>query len=238
MTSTSKNARVAGFFYLLLVLIGPFRLLYVPSALFVSGNATATANNITAHELLFRVGIVSDLLTGTMGLVVALALYQLFKGVNQDLARLMVILGGLAVTPIYFLNTLNDAAALLLVRGANSLSVFDQPQRNALAMLFLRLHHHGILANEIFWGLWLFPFGLLVYRSRFLPRFLGVWLIINGFAYLALSFTGFLLPQYEDMVSNIALPAQLGEIAIMLWLLIKGAKLQPLDPAASSLEAG
>jgi hypothetical protein len=133
---------------------------------------------------------------------------------------------------------LNDAAALLLVSGADFLSVFEKPQRDALAMLFLRLHHHGVLANEIFWGLWLFPFGGLVYRSRLLPRFLGVWLIIGGFGYLAISFTGLLLPQYEDMVSNIAFPGMLGELAIMLWLLIKGAKPQPLDAAASSSAAG
>ena len=102
---------------------------------------------------------------------------------------------------------LNDAAALMLARGADFLSVFEKPQRDALAMLFLRLHHQEVVAAEIFWGLWLFPLGVLVYRSRFLPRFLGVWLIINGFAYLAMSFTGLLLPQYEDMVSNIAFPA-------------------------------
>ncbi|HEY5574658.1 MAG TPA: DUF4386 domain-containing protein, partial [Anaerolineales bacterium] len=149
------------------------------------------------------------------------------------LAALMVILGGLMVVPIYFLNTLNDAAALMLVRGADFLAVFEKPQRDALAMLFLRLHHHGVVANEIFWGLWLFPFGILVFRSGFLPRVLGVWLIINGFAYLAISFTGLLLPEYESMVFNSALPATLGEIAIMLWLLIKGAKVRPLAAAAS-----
>ena len=109
-----------------------------------------------------------------MAIFLTLALYRLLKGVDQDLARLMVILGSLMVTPIYFLNTLNDVAALLLARGADFLSVFDKPQRDALAMLFLRLHHGGVVANEIFWGLWLFPFGLLVYRSRFLPRILGV----------------------------------------------------------------
>ena len=87
-------------------------------------------------------------------------------------------------------------------------------------------------------GLWLFPLGVLAYRSRFLPRFLGVWLVINGFAYLAMSFTGLLLPQYEDLVSNIVFPAQLGELAFMLWLVIKGAKPQPLGAAASSLAAG
>ena len=142
------------------------------------------------------------------------------------------------VTPIYFLNALNDAAALMLVRGADFLSVFEKSQRDALAMLFLRLHHHGVLANEIFWGLWLFPLGVLVFRSRFLPRFLGVWLIINGFAYLILSFTGLLLPQYEDMVSNIAFPAQLGELAFMLWLVIKGANPQPSVAPSSAPPGG
>ena len=237
MTSTSKNARVAGLLYLSL-LTAPLRLIYIPSTLFVSGNATATANNIAAHQTLFRLGIVSDLFTGTMVIFLTLALYRLFKGVDQNLARLMVILGSLMVTPIYFLNTLNDAAALVLVRGADFLSVFEKPQRDALAMLFLRLHHHGVVANEIFWGLWLFPFGLLVYRSRFLPRILGVWLIINCFAYLAVSFTGLLFPQYEQMVFNSAFPAMLGELAIMLWLVIKGAKPQPLDAVASSSAAG
>ncbi|HLE35676.1 MAG TPA: DUF4386 domain-containing protein [Candidatus Acidoferrales bacterium] len=232
MSSTHNPGRVAGFLYLLLVVTAPLRLMYIPSTLFVRGDATATANNIAAHETLFRLGIVSDLLSGTICIFLVLALYRLLKGVDQNHAVLMVILGGLMPSAIYFLNTLNDAAALLLVRGADFLSVFDKPQRDALAMLFLRLHHHGVVANEIFWGLWLFPFGILVYRSGFLPRILGVWLIVNGFAYLAISFTGLLLPQYESMVFNSALPATLGEIAIMLWLLIKGAKVQPLAAPA------
>jgi len=223
MDSTKKNARVAGLLYLCLM-TAPLRLVYIPSVLFVQGNATATADNIAAHELLFRFGIASDLLTATMAIFLTLALYRLFKGVDHDLARLMVILGSLMVTPIYFLNTLNDVAALLLVRGADFLVVFDKPQRDALAMLFLRLHHAGVLVNEVFWGLWLFPFGLLIYRSRFLPRFLGIWLIVNCFAYLAISVTGLLLPQYEAIVSKIVFPAMIGELAVILWLLIVGAK--------------
>ncbi len=231
MHPTDKAARIAGATYLLL-LVAPLRLIYIPSALFVRGNATATANNIAAHELLFRLGIVGDLFTGTMVIFVMLALYRLFKGVDQSLATLMVILGGLMVTPIYFLNSLNDAAALLLVRGADFLSVFEKTQRDALAMLFLRLHHQGVVVNEIFWGLWLLPLAFLVIRSGFLPRFLGVWLIINGFAYVITSFTGLLLPQYESMVSNITFPALLGELAFMLWLLIRGAKVQLLAKEA------
>jgi Domain of unknown function (DUF4386) len=233
MHPTDKAARVAGAIYLLLVFTAPLRLIYIPSALFVRGNATATADNIAAHELLFRLGIVGDLLTGTIAIFLVLALYRLLKEVDRNHAALMVILGGLMVAPIYFLNALNDVAALLLARGTDFLSVFEKPQRDALAVLFLRLHHHGVVANEIFWGLWLFPLAVLVIRSGFLPRILGIWLIINGFAYLTISFTGLLLPQYEVMVSNIAFPALLGEVAIMLWLLIKGAKVQPVVAAAS-----
>ena len=227
MSFTHNPGRVAGLLYLLLIVIAPLRLIYIPSTLIVRGNATATANNIAAHELLFRLGIASDLLAGTILIFLVLALYRLLKGVDENQAVLMVILGGLIPATIDFLNVLNDAAALVLVRGADFLSVFEKPQRDALAMLFLRAHHQEVLAAEILWGLWLFPLAILVYRSRFLPRFLGVWLIINGFAYLVMSFTGLLSPQYEELVSNIAFPALLGEIAIMLWLLIKGAKPQP-----------
>jgi len=145
---------------------------------------------------------------------------------------LMVIVGGVLPAAIDFFNVVNDAAALILVRGADFLNVFDKPQRDALAMLFLRLHGQEIVGAEILWGLWLFPLAILVIRSRFLPRFLGYWLILNGVAYLALSFTGLLLPQYENMVSNFAFPAQLGELAFMLWLVIKGVNVSKLHEGA------
>jgi hypothetical protein len=226
MTPTSKNARVAGLLYLLLTIAAPFRLIYIPSKLFVHGNATATANNIAAHESLFRLGMVSDLFCGVILIFLVLAFYRLFKEVDQKLAVLVVVLGGVIPAAIDFFNVLNDAAALIFARGTDFLSVFTKPQQDALTLLFIRLHHQEIVAAEILWGLWLFPLAVLVIRSRFLPRFLGVWLIVNGFAYLAMSFTGLLLPQYEDTVSNIAFPALLGELATMLWLLIKGARVQ------------
>jgi hypothetical protein len=232
MNSTHNPGRVAGIWYLLLCVFAPLRLVYIPSKLFVPGNATVTVNNIAAHGWLFRFGIVGDLVCGVILIFLVLAFYRLFKGVGQNLAVLVVILGGVMPATIDFLNVLNDAAALMLVRGADFLSVFDKPQRDALAMLFLRLHHKEIVAAEILWGLWLFPLAILVYRSHFLPRFLGVWLIINGFAYLTMSSTGLMLPRYEDMVSNIAFPALLGEIALMLWLVIKGAK-PPWDATGS-----
>jgi hypothetical protein len=103
-----------------------------------------------------------------------------------------------------------------------------------MTALFLNLHHYGIVVNEVFWGLWLLPFGILVHKSRFLPRLLGVWLMLNCFAYLVQVVAGVLLPQYAEMVSNIVFPVQFGEIAIMLWLLIMGAKQPVAAPLASS----
>src|SRR5205814_1180216 len=224
MTSLSKNARVAGLLYILASVVGVVRLIYIPNKLIVDGNAAATASNIAAHELLFRLGMVSYLVASALWIFVPLALYRLLKGVDQGLAILMVILGSLMQVPIFFVNMVNDAAALLFARGADFLSVFDKPQREAFAMLFLNLHHHLDLANAVFWGLWLLPFGLLVYRSRFLPRFLGLWLMLGCFGYLALSFTGLLFPQYEDKVFTYAQPLMIGEVATMLWLVIMGAK--------------
>ena len=224
MTTLSKNARIAGLLYFGLTLTGPVRLIYIPSVLFVSGSAAATAHNIASHDLLFRAGIFADLLSGVLNVFLALALYRLLAGVDRALAVTMVILGGILSVPIYFLNTLNDVGALLFAHGTDSLSAFSRPQQEAMTMLFVNLHHYGVLVNEVFWGLWLLPFGLLVYKSDFLPRILGVWLVVNCFAYLAQVVSGVLLPQFSETVANIALPVQFGEVAIMLWLIVIGAK--------------
>jgi hypothetical protein len=223
MTPLSKNARSAGLLYILSSLFGLVRLVYIPSTLLVSGNAAATANNIATHEVLFRFGIVSYLLCSAVWIFVTLALYCLLKGVNQTLAQLMVITT-VVITPIFFVNAANDVAAVLFARGTDFLSVFDQAQRQAFVALFLNLHHQLDLASELIWILFHVPFGLLVYRSRFLPRILGVWLILVGFAYLALSLAGLMLPAQEPKVWNFAQPVLFGEVAIMLWLAIMGAK--------------
>src|SRR5205807_8756441 len=199
MHPTDKAARVAGAVYLSMIVTAPFSLVYIPSTLFVRGNATATANNILAHQTLFRLAIVADLITAVIFIFLVLALYRLLSGVNKTHASLMVALA-LVSAAVGFMNVLNEIAALTLFRGADFLAVLEKPQRDALAMLFLRLHGQGNVINEIFWGLlWLFPFGVLVMRSGFLPHILGVWLIINGFAYVVLSFAGLLLPQYQDV---------------------------------------
>jgi hypothetical protein len=237
MSSTRNPGRVAGLWYLLLCVIGPLRLMYIPSKLFVHGNAAATVNNIAAHQWLFRFGIVGDLVGAVILIFLVLAFYRLFKNVDQNLAVLVVIFGGVMPALINFVGVVSDAGALTVVRGADFLSVFDKPQRDALAVLFLHLRDHQNTAAEILWGAWLFPLAILVYRSRFLPRFLGVWLVINGFAYVIMSFTGVLLPPYQNKVFIISQPALFGELALMLWLVIKGAKPQPLDAVALSSSA-
>jgi len=233
VSSTQKQARVAGFLYLLLALSAPIGLLYVPGKLIVSGNATATADNVRASEWLLRLGIASELIHQIIGVFLVLALYRLFKAVNEAHARQVVILGALVSSPIVFVNVLNEIAALILVKGANFLSVFEKPQLDALAYLFLRLHGQGIVVASIFWGLWLFPFGMLVIRSGFIPRVFGVLLLIAGFAYLASSFATLVLPQYAPLVAQVALPLEVAELPIVFWLLIWGAKTRPIDSPAT-----
>ena len=231
MNSTKKQARVAGLLYLLASLPGAFSLLYVPSHFIVSGDAAATAHKIAGSELVFRLGILSEL-TGFIGFIfVVWALYRLLVGVSKAHASLMVALMLISI-PISLVNVLNETAALTLVRGANFLSVFDKPQRDALAMLFLRVHFDGFMVAQIFWGLWLIPFGVLVYKSGFLPRILGLLLILACFGYLANSLVGLgVLP--SDVASRVVGQLTICELPIILWLVIVGAKDQPLPPLAS-----
>jgi hypothetical protein len=237
MSSTRNPGRVAGFWYLLLVIIGPLPLIYIPGKLFVSGNAAATVANIAAHEWLFRLGIVAELVCAVILIFLVLAFYRLFKGVDQNLAVLVVILGGVMPATISFVSVVSEGGALMLARGGDFLSVLDKPQRDALAMLFLGLRDYQNTAAEILWGLWLLPLALLVYRSRFLPRFLGVWLVVNGLAYVLMSVMGVLWPQYQDRMFTLSTPARLGEMALMLWLVIKGA-VPPADATGPSSAAG
>ncbi len=235
MHPLKKAARIAGAIYLSMVVTGPFSLIYVPNKLIVRGNATATADNILAHETMFRLAILADLIGAVIFICLGIALYKLLSSVSRTWAGLMIAFV-LVSAAVGFLNTLNNIAALTLFRGADFLAVFDKPQRDALAYLFVRLHSQGILINEIFWGLWLFPFGLLVFRSGFLPRFIGVWLMINCFGYVALSVTALFFPDYYEAAFKWAQPVLFGELAIMLWLLIKGAKLPPLELATVQMK--
>jgi hypothetical protein len=231
MNSTKKRARIAGLLYLLASIIGFPGLIYVPGKLIVSEDATATANHIRASETLLRFGIASELTSFIIFIFVVLALYRLFKTVSEKYAVAMATLLLVSI-PISLLNVLNEIAALVLVSGAGFLSAFEKGQLDALAYLFLRLHGQGFVVAEIFWGLWLFPFGVLVIRSGFIPRFLGVLLFIAGSGYLASSFTSLLLPSYRHLVDQFAMVLTAGELPIIFWLLIWGAKDQPLDEQA------
>ena len=229
-----KDARRAGVLYLLIAVIAPIGLVYVPGKVIVTGDAAATADRLRASEWVLRLGIASELSHQIIGIFLLLVLYRLFKPVDEYHARLLVILGLLLSVPIVFVNVLNEIAALILVGGGKFLSVFERPQRDALAYLFLRLHAQGIQVAAIFWGLWLFPFGVLVIRSRFIPRTLGVLLIVAGCAYLAASFTSLVLPRYANAVVQWAGILEAGELPIIFWLLIWGAKTQPTGvPAAT-----
>lgn len=219
-TSPFLIARVAGFLYLLVIPLGIFGALYVPSRLIVPGNAAATAGNLMASESLFRLGIVSDLLAPIVLILVVLALYQLLKPVNKTMALLMVrfVLAG---APMSMLNKLNQFAALQFLSGADYLEVFPPGQLQALSLLFLRLHNQGSTIAFLFWGLWLFPLGYLVFKSGFFPGILGILLMIACFGYLADSFASLL-----GYSLNLGMFAALGEVLFMLWLLIKGVKVE------------
>lgn len=225
MNSTRKTARIAGFLYLLLALTGAFSILYVPSALVVFGDAAATAENIASSQLLFRAGILSGIVSHVVFVLLVLVLYHLLREISRKQAMLMVALVVISVAT-GFVNTINQLGALIALSGAEFLSVFEEPELDALAYLFIRLHSHGIQIIQIFWGLWLFPFGLLVYQSRFIPKILGVLVIVAGVGYLLGTITFLILPQYQSTLSMLITLLEMGELPIILWLLIVGAKAQ------------
>lgn len=233
MSFIKNPGRIAGLLYVLSSIVGIFGLIYVPSKLIVDGNAAETARNIAASETLFRLGIFAHLAGEALFVFVALALYHLLKPVNSRLALCMLTLILVAI-PIAFLNELNALAALLLARGSEFLSAFDQSQRNALTMFFWNVHGYGFDIAGIFWGLWLFPLGLLVYRSGFIPRILGVLLMVNCFAFPINSFASLVLPHYDAVVSRWMRPFHFGEQIFMLWLLIMGAIPKPQVSSSQS----
>lgn len=210
MNSIKKTARITGLLYLLMIPLGVFGILYVPSTLIVQGDVAATASNIVANETLFRISIVSALLVYLINIFVVLFLYKILKPVNKSLSALMVILLLVSV-PIAFINELNSAAVLLLLDGAQ--------QSLAQMSLFLDLHEYGIQIAGIFWGLWLLPMGYLVFKSNFIPKIIGVLLMIACLGYLADSFIFLIKPDFGVVFTEFTF---IGEVAIALWLLIKG----------------
>jgi len=225
MDTLKRTARLAGLLYVLVALLTPFVLFYVPSQLYVPGDASATVGRISANQDLFVAAIVVGLVSELLFVSVILLLYRLLKAVDEPLALVMVVLIMLQV-PLAILGLGNEVATLQFIRGGEFLNVFDEPQRNALAMLMINVDRQGVLISQVFWGLWLLPLGVLAFRSRFIPRLLGVWLVLNGLAYVALSAIGLVMPEYRASAFNIAVPLMFGELALAMWLLIVGIRVK------------
>jgi len=212
--SVQNTAKIAGWLYLCLIPLGILGIIYVPATLFVAGDVASTIANILEHELLFRVGIVSAFLVQLVSIFVVLYLYKLLKPVNQTHALMMVLFLLLAV-PITLVNELFHVAVLVLLNSA-------EPSHQ-LVSLFLELHQHGIFVSQIFWGLWLFPMGCLVFKSGFLPKILGILLMIGCMGYLVDSVTHFILPDFDFTFSEFTF---VGELLLPLWLVVKGVNVQ------------
>lgn len=225
MQPNKRTARIAGLLYLIVVLTGMFSLAYVPSQINAGDDAAATVRNLIAHESLFRLGIVAGLVCYTAFLLLPLALYKLLSPYGRQWALAMVAFAVVSV-PLAIVATLNKFEALSLLSGADHLQAFSAEALQAQVMLALDAYGDGLLATQIFWGLWLLPFGVLVYKSGILPRLLGVLLVLGCFGYL-IDFTGrMLFPGYVEagVGGFVRLPAALGEIGTCLWLLVMGAR--------------
>jgi hypothetical protein len=228
MGQNKKTARIAGAIYLIVVLTGIFSLAYVPSKLIVRANPVQTFQNIVASESLFRLGILSNFICYVAFLLLPLVLYKLLKKVNENHAKLMVILVMVSVS-ISFLNIQNKLAVLTLIGQAEYLKIFNAGQLQSQVMFYIDNYRNGMIINQLFWGLWLFPFGYLVYNSGFLPKILGIFLILGCFGYLINVVGETAIPNYGKIwiSSYVTLPASIGEIGTCLWLLIMGIKEKP-----------
>jgi len=221
MTPLKKTARIAGLWYLCFSL-GPFYLLYVPSHTIVHNDAGGTAALVLGHETLFRWGMLAETVGAVIFVGLSMALYRLFENVDRHRARQLVALV-LVSSALSLASVLFNAAALLVFRGDGGV-VFESHMRETIGMLLIRIHGQASGVNEMFWGLWLLPFGSLVVKSRFLPRWLGYWLLLDGVAWVVMSGAWFLAPQYNDALFKYLQPVFFVELVAMLWLLIIGAK--------------
>jgi len=225
MESKLKTARIAGLLYLTVVLTGIFHLMYVPSRLIDWKHPSETVSNIVAHETLFRFGVVAGIVCYIAFLLLPLALYKLLSDVHKTYAVLMVTLAVVSV-PITLVNMLNKFDVLTLISQADYLQSLTPEQVQTQVLQCLDEYRNGNQLASVFWGLWLFPFGYLVFKSGFLPKVLGVLLMAGCVGYIINFLCGFIYPPFDDSIiaSLLTIPGSLGEIGITLWLLIKGVK--------------
>ncbi|UHO37203.1 DUF4386 domain-containing protein [Chryseobacterium capnotolerans] len=230
MNINNKTARLAGFIYLVVIITGFYSLMYVPSQLIVWEDPGLTFRHISSSVSLFRSGIASSMLCYIAFALLPLVLYQLLKGTHKNAARLMVIFAIISV-PISFMNLQSKFSVLTIVEGADYLKVFDAKQLQAQVMLLLSNYNKGILIVQVFWGLWLFPFGYLVYRSGFLPKILGVFLMLGCWGYIMNVLGRTMISDFSEYAISgyVTLPASIGEIGMCLWLLIAGVKSKSIN---------
>lgn len=221
--SLKKDARIAGLMYLLVIITGVYGIMFVSSQINVKGEAAAVANNILSHEFLYRTGVINDFISNIFFVFLVLALYRLLKQVNEHRAKLMVVLVIVQIPAVFIMEAFN-ITSLMIFKG----QIFQNlklSSRQDMAMLFLNINEYGMMALELFWGLWLIPLAQLVYKSGFIPRIFAILLMINGIAYMFDSIVFMLLPNIHAFTNQYLLIFVIpGEISIMLWLLIKGVK--------------
>ncbi len=226
MDTTKKDSRISGLLYLILILSGIFNLLYVPSKLIIWKNPIETHKNIIENIDLFKIGILSDIIMFLTFILLSFSLYKLLKKVHENVSIIMVILVLISVT-ISFANLIPKLDVIYLIQNSNYLDSISFNEQSERLLLLLKSNHNGILMNQIFWGLWLFPFGYLVFKSKILPKFFGILLMIGCFGYIT-DFIGFLFfpKDYGKTIIPIlaTIPHAVGEIGICLWFLIVGAK--------------
>lgn len=220
MGTNKRTARLAGMIWLLMFILGPAAQV-VRSKLFITGDMGLTAQNIMSNGFLFRLGFASDLLMMVLFLLLPLVLYKLFYSVDKNLSILMVVLVIVSV-PINMLNLLNEFAAFQVLSGAEYLNAVGIDQLTAQAMLSYDLYLHGYEIANVFFGLWLVPLGLLVYKSTFLPKFIGILLVAGGCGLFIEVFIYFLLPGYEAVNTVLLIPQTLSEFVFLMWVLIRG----------------
>ena len=225
-TSPQVYAKVAGVIWLIVALLAPFGEFFVRQGLIVPGNVAATAEKIVASQSLFRAGFATDLVVFVIEVALAAVLYVLFRPVSRTLALVMAF-ARLAMVTILGLNLLNMFTALQLLTSPEYATAFEKGQLQALAFVFLNAQHYGYALGMVFFGLHLGVLGFLVYQSRFLPRILGILMVVSALGYLADSFTKFLLPQSADTLAVVVVvTALIGELPLTLWLLVKGVDVE------------
>jgi hypothetical protein len=235
MDPTRNEARWAGLLYVLAGSAAPFSYLYVPGALLVQGDALATAERVRASEGLLRAAVAGELYGATLLIFAALALNQLFRKVEPRAATLMAVMMLVSV-PISYVNALNHIAPLVLLKSPAIASVLDAGQVAAQVTLSLRLHAYGLFVGQILWGLWLFPIGVLVLRSGFIPRWLAWPLFMAGSGYVLHSLGTLLLPPSLRWTTDYLQALGVGELPFFsFYLLIWGARGHAVDRFAAVL---